>query len=295
MDEQNVNTEVVEEVVETPVSTESSADDTNTPDTNTEAKPEKFKPWTQKQEEPKEQAIPYSRFKEVNDERKAYQAKIDEYEKELGQYRQKQEVLKSIKSPEEIKLSDYPDSDEGLANWQKDRDAAVIAQVEKRFADREIARQVEARNAEIVNRFEQNVAEAAKYNPDVLEARKFLDQYAHMLDPRVASELLVDENAGDLIHDLVTDQELLTKLFRGNPDETIRMMHKMSAKMDREARRAGGEVKVEAKVPVALEKKPVTGIPATAKSTSKAPTKDPGKMSQKEYAEWFEKTYPKKF
>jgi len=119
-----------------------------------------------------------------------------------------------------------------------------------------------------------------------------------MLDNRVARELLLDENAGDLIHDLVTDQELLTKLFKGNPDDTIRMMHQMSAKMDRDARRVGGEVSAkepEVKVPVAMEKKPVTGIPATAKSTTKAPTKDPAKMNQKEYAEWYAKTYPHKF
>lgn len=294
MDENTVDTAVVEEVIESQV-----ADNAEVETPAEESKvAEKFQPWKQKQEEPKEQSIPYTRFKEVNDERKAHEARIAEYEKELAQYRQKQEILKEIKSPEDIKLSDYPDSDEGLAQWQKDRDEAVIAQVEKRFADREIARQEEARNAEIVNRFEQNVAEAAKYNPDVLEARKFLDQYAHLLDNRVARELLLDENAGDLIHDLVTDQDLLTKLFKGNPDDTIRMMHKMSAKMDREARRAGGEVsaKKEVEVPNALEKKPApTGIPVTAKGTGKAPQKDPSKMSQKEYAEWYAKTYPNKF
>lgn len=287
MEDNIVDTPIENEVIDTPVTDNAEVIEAPVE----EVKPEKFKPWNQKQEEPKEQAIPYSRFKEVNDERKAYQAKIDEYERELSAYRQKQETLKSIKSPEDIKLSDYPDSDEGLAQWQKDRDEAVIAQVEKRFADREYARQEEARNAEIVNRFEQNVAEAAKYNPDVIEARKFLDQYAHMLDNRVAKEILLDENAGELIHDLVTDQKLLTQLFKGDAEDTIRMMHKMSAKIDKEARRASGVVSVknDVEVPKALDKKPVTGIPATAKSSGKVPTKDPAKMSQKEYNEWREK------
>lgn len=290
MDENIVDTAVEQEVIstDTPV-----ADNAEVGSPVTETKPEKFRPWdSKKEEEPKEQAIPYSRFKEVNDERKAYQSKLDEYEKELSQYRQKQETLKSIKSPEDIKLSDYPDSDEGLAQWQRDRDEAVIAQVEKRFADREIQRQEDARNAEIVNRFEQNVAEAAKYNPDIVEARKFLDQYAHMLDNRVAKEILLDENAGELIHDLVTDQKLLTQLFKGDVDDTIRMMHKLSAKIDKEARRgavASSAVAKDVEVPKALDKKPITGIPATAKSSSKAPTKDPAKMTQKEFNEWREK------
>ncbi len=244
---------------------------------------EKFEPWKIKNEHKIPDSIPYERFKEINDERKAYQSKLEEYEAKMAAIEAEKEKLAKIKGPEDINIADYDDVDKYMKDVIEATKRTAIAEVEKNYQERELRRVEEAKSAEIVKGFQANIEEATKYNPDIADAVKFIDSYADNIDPRIARELLIDENAGELIYDIVTDQALLNKMFKGDVDDFIRTMHKMSAKMDITARRAGG---ASIAVPEALTKKPVVGIPVTAKSSSKAPVKDPAKMSQSEYNAW---------
>ena len=103
---------------------------------------------------------------------------------------------------------------------------------------------------------------------------------------------MIDENVGELIYDITTNQELLNELFKGNPVDFIRKLHKMSAKIDREARYGGAnktsiseESSIE--VPKALDRSAQIklAIPAQVKSTPKY-VKDVAKMSMSEYREY---------
>ena len=286
------------DVVETVEATVDTAVDTAGSSTEevVETAPEKFKPWEIKAADEDEApvdnkrkpAIPYDRFREVNEEKKAYAAQLAEYEKELATYREKQEQLAKIKTPADIKIEDYDDVEKYLADRDEAIKAATVADIEGRFQQREIQRLEQQQNEAIVDRFSKNVEEAVKYNPDIAQAVGFLDQHAHNLHPAVARELLIDENAAEVIHDIVTNQELLTKLFRANPDDAVRMINRISAKIDVASRRvdrtAGTDTEVE--VPTALTttaKVAPKGIPVTVKSGGKAPTKDVSKMNLAEY------------
>lgn len=297
-----MSTETPVEQIEVPDNTtpvaDTAANDTAGSAENVEQKqeeaPAKFKPW-EKKEEPEDKqekrmpAIPYDRFREVNEERKAYQAQLAQYEQELAQYREKQEQLARIKTPADIKLEDYDDVEKYLADRDEAIKQAAMTDIETRFMQREQARLEQAQNEAIVDRFAKNVEEATKYNPDIAQAVGFLDQHAHNLHPAVARELLIDENAAEVIHDIVTNQELLTKLFRGSPDDAVRMINRLSAKIDVASRRQAPASKqdVEVEVPTALTttaKAAPKGIPVTVKGgTAKVTTKDISKMSKEEY------------
>lgn len=232
-------------------------------------KPKAFRPWEEgKEEEPAK--IPYSRFKEVNEERRAHQARVGELEAELAQYRSRSEELAKIKTPDDIKPGDFKSPEEFLRARDEAIKNASIKEVEERFIAREAQRIENERKAQIMGRFEANVEEAAKFNPEIRNAVGFLDKYAGNLHPSVARELLEDENAGEVIYDIVTDQASLEKLFRSRPEEAIRMIHRMSARMDKEARRAGSAGQQAAApaaggapVPPAMPK--AGGVPATVK------------------------------
>lgn len=287
------NTEVAEKQEETKVESAESGNESEG-EKAPEEKPAKFKPWEKKAEsedkpEKRMPAIPYDRFREVNEERKAYAAQLAQYEQELAQYRQKQEQLAKIKTPADIKIDDYEDVDKYLADRDEAIKQATMADIEARFNAREQARIEQAQNEAIVDRFHKNVEEATKYNPDIAQAVGFLDQYAENLHPAVARELLIDENAAEVIHDIVTNQDLLTKLFRGSPGDAVRMINRLSAKIDVAARRQAPASKqdVEVEVPTALTttaKAAPKGIPVTVKGgPAKVTTKDISKMNKEEY------------
>jgi hypothetical protein len=294
MSTENTAPEVVEAPNTAPADTSSQVEQ-ETPDTPVVETPEKFKPWEIKEEEEsapadnkRKPAIPYDRFREVNEEKKAYQAQLAEYEKELATYRSRQEQLAQIKTPADIKIEDYDDVEKYLADRDEAIKAATVADIESRFQQREIARLEQQQNEAIIDRFGKNVEEAVKYNPDIAQAVGFLDQHADKLHPAVARELLVDENAAEVIHDIVTNQELLTKLFRGTPDDAVRMINRLSAKIDVAARRqtassaGGNDVPVPAALTTTAKVAP-KGIPVTVKGGGKATTKDIAKMNKEEY------------
>lgn len=275
------------ETVETKVDTDN---DTETNDKQLESKSEEkeeFKPWKKVAEKKEPEVIPYQRFKEINDERKAYQSKLEEYEKELSELKSAKEKIEKIKGPEDINIGDYDDVDSYMKDVIEATKRAAVADVERNYQEREIQRVREAQSAEIVSNFQKNVEESIKFNPEIKEAVSFIDNYADQLDPRIAKELLLDENAGEVIYDIVTNQDLLTKLFKGDTDDVIRLIHKMSAKIDKGSRTVK-EVE-DREVPVALVKE--TLRPKTFKSESKSTTKDPEKMSISEYRKYVNNGY----
>lgn len=244
-----------------------------------------FKPWEEDsaKEEPEPAKIPYARFKEVNEERRAHQARVSELEAELAQFRRRAEDLEKIKAPEDVKPQDYKTPEEFLAARDAALKNAAIKEVEERFIAREAQRIEAERNAQIVGRFEKNVEEASKANPEIRQAVAYLDKYAHNLHPSVARELLEDENAGAVIHAITTNQEHLNKLFRASPSEAVRMIHKISAKLDGAPYQGTAAPSDASAPPQAL--KPA-GVPVTIKGGAKVPTKDVSKMNMSEYREW---------
>jgi len=262
-------------------------------ETESDSKPkeevkEEFKPWKKSPEKKEVDVVPYHRFKEINDERKTYLSKLEEYEKELSELKSAKEKLEKIKGPEDINIGDYDDVDSYMKDVIEATKRAAVADVERNYQEREMQRIREAKTQEIVSNFQKNVEESIKYNPEIKEAVTFIDNYADQLDPRIAKELLLDENAGEVIYDIVTDQDLLTRLFKGDPDDAIRLIHKMSAKTDK-SNRTVEEKDVPNAVPTALVKE--TLKPKTFKSESKSTTKDPEKMSISEYRKYVANGY----
>lgn len=250
------------------------------------AKP--FRPWEEEKAQEAEEAgkIPYSRFKEINEERKAHQSRVQELETELAQYRSRSEELSKIKTPDDIKPGDYKTPEEFLKARDEAIKNAAIKEVEERFIQREAQRIEAERNHQIVSRFEKNVEDASKANPEIREAVSFLDKYAHNLPAAVARELLEDENAARVIHAIVTDQQSLEKLFRGRPEDSIRMIHRMSARLEGTPAAASSPASQgTVEVPQALKS---AGVPVTVKGgVSKVPvTTIKADTSMADYRAW---------
>lgn len=215
---------------------------------------EVFKPWLKKQEEPKEQVIPYSRFKEINDEKKAYQSKVEEYEAKLAEYEKKNKKLEAITDPDQLDPENYTDFKEYL----KARDEVVLNQVEKRTIERQQREVFEAKQAEVVNNYVKNVSESIAKNPEIKDAVEFVSnlEASGKINPHIISEIMLDENAAELIYDIATNQELLEEMLGGNPTDFIRKMHKMSARIDKATRYATNQ---QANTPV-KQSEPVVAL-----------------------------------
>lgn len=281
----------------TPAAVQTAEVETKKPETSeapevVEQTPEPFKAWKKPaSEEPKEQHIPYSRFKEVNDERKTYAAKLDEYEAQLAEYRAREQRIEEIKDPDDINIDDYPNDPQG---YLKARDNALLHKAEKTWERKQLD-EARARTAQdhlntMAQNYAKNLQESFTRNPEIEEASRYLDTIAKQIHPSIAYELMIDENIGELSYDIATDQTLLDEMLaasKGNPTDFIRKLHKMSAKIDRAVRYAtnDGNTSTPLSAPKALDRKAqiMESIPARIKATSASPTKDLGKMSPSEY------------
>lgn len=251
---------------------------------------ERFLPWEleAKHEETQqvEGKIPYDRFRVVNEERKAFAAENQRLQQELQQLQQRQVQVDKVKTPAEIKLEDYATVDEWVEARDKATQAAISAQLETAFLQREQQRVQQEQNNIMVQRFDSNVSRAVEANPEVKAAVDWLDRYAEHLHPSVARELLLDENAGHVIHKIVTDKQALAQLFRGNPADTIRMLHRTSARFDVESKSAPAKKSAGPDLSTAPSATPKPGSTLTVRTGGKPPTKDPSKMSHAEYRKW---------
>ena len=269
MSEENlIEPPVEQEVVETEV--------TETPVIEVE------KPW-KKEKEVEEQAIPYSRFKEVNESKKMYQERVEQYEKELAELREKvTPKKKEIEDPDELDPNDF----DTVKDYLKARDRVQEEKIQKAFMERmenaRIQKANEEYQAKIVSDFQKNVEEAVKYNPEVVEAIQYIEKYAEKINPHVRRALLTDDHAADLCYEIATNKDLLKLVIDGDPIDAVRAMTKWSAKFTRDNLVTPMEKKTESEVPTDVK----AMIPKTVKGTISQGKKDPSKMSMSEYKKW---------
>lgn len=266
----------------------------------------KVEPWKQPKPEAKvPDRIPYDRFKDVVDEKNVYLNKSMELERKLAELETRQKELTTVKMPEDIKIEDY--TPETVGDYLRDLQIATknqtIKEVEERYIAREQERIAKEHHEAFVGQYANKIEESAKYNPDIKEAALYLEQMlapetGHVLHSDLVYELMIDENAGELIYDIVTDEDLLKELFESNPKDMIRKIHKMSAKIDREARKSQSassqpsksqEPAVKVAEVKAMPKKLDT--PVKIKSDVTGGKVDPSKMSTAEYKRYMKNGY----
>lgn len=237
------------------------------------------KPWIKK-EELESDKIPYSRFREVNDEKRLYKEKVEQYEKELAELRDKvTPKKKEIEDPDELDPNDF----ETVKDYLKARDRVQEEKIQKAFIERmeNTKRQKEAEEYQksIVSKFQDNVSEAAKYNPEVVDAIQYIEGFAEKINPHVRRAMLTDDNAADLCYEIATNKDLLKLVINGDPIDAVRAMTKWSAKFTR----SETESSIEKIEPLSDIK---AMIPKTVKGTISSGKKDPNKMSMSEYKKW---------
>ena len=281
--------------------TEVDAPEVDAPEATPEAPKVEERPWKKlPPSEKQDNRIPYDRFHEVNLEKNTYKKERDEAKAELEAFRVREAKLAEIKSPDDIKISDYTDPDLYLRDRDKANAAAILRQFEEAQTQKEQGRLIAQHQAQLVQTYERNLGEAIKRDPEIKEAsdliNRLADEYNLKPHPDIAYELMIDENLGELLFDITTNHELLTEMYRGNPQDFIRKLHKMSARIDREARYAPKAIAGDDADPVTaldVQKKAIdASIPVQVSGGSVASRKDPGKKSNAEYRQWVAKGRP---
>lgn len=268
---------VLDNVVETPENVE----------TNEVVETPRFKAWEEKKENDKAPVdhIPYSRFKEVNDEKKTYQKKLEEYEEKVRQYEERESKLKAISSPKDLNIGDFETPEDYLAAREDLVKRNAIEEFERRAEA--LRRETEARNYEktLADSFNEKVEASVKYNPEVRQAVEWINSIATHISPEVRYAMITDENAGDLIHEIATNPDLLKKVVQGNPIDAIRSMARWSAKFTREEKTEIPKSPLAAKTP-----QNIPSVPKTIKGTgSVGNKKDPSNMSMSEFRSFLTK------
>lgn len=271
-----------------------------------EEKTESFRPW--KENPPEEDRVPYSRFREVNQERKDLAARAAAAEAKLREIEQREADLAKIKSPADIKIEDFQDPNEYLAAREKAVKAEALREFQELQNQRDRERVQRQQQQVFLETYQKNLNEAIQRNPEIREAEAFINRLAteHGLHvhPDIAYELGIDENLGELLFDIATDKALLNEMYTGNPADFVRKLHKMSAKIDREARygkKPGAEGGEEGAGRQAPELEPLAkakqeidaAIPTQVRGGTPVVRKDPGKMSNAEYRQWVAKGRPR--
>lgn len=261
--------QIEQEIVETEI--------TETTDNGIETEVKEVeKPWKKKDEE---QSIPYSRFKEVNESKKLYQERVEQYERELAELREKvTPTKKAVEDPDELDPNDF----ETVRDYLKARDKVQEEKIQRAFMERmentRRQREVEEYQTKVITDFSTKVNEAIKYNPEVVDAVKYLEGFADKINPHVRRALLTDDNAPDLCYEIATNPELLKTIINGDPIDAVRAMTKWSAKFTRDENRAVNQNKAPEDIKAM--------IPKTVKGTITKGTKKVEDMSMAEYKKW---------
>ena len=89
------------------------------------------KPW--KKEKEVSENIPYNRFKEVLEDKKMYKERVEQYERELAELREKvTPKKKEIEDPDELDPNDF----ETVKDYLKARDRVQEEKIQKAFMER---------------------------------------------------------------------------------------------------------------------------------------------------------------
>lgn len=229
-------TEVIEEVLDADTGAESTEGaEGGEGGEHVEQEPKRFAAWDLPKPEPKIPAhIPYDRFKQVNEERQQFFEDNRAMAKRIQELEAAQAKAAEVPDPDEIDPNDFDNPKDFLRARDKAIAAKIRAEIQADIAAKEQAGLQEKQAQEIGQRYMTNLQAHAAENPDVIRAKEFFDTYAANVDPIVGRELLSDPNVGHVMVRLATDQKLLTQFFEGDPAAAIRLINRVSARIDAE-------------------------------------------------------------
>jgi len=256
--------------------------------------PEAFRAWdhVKKPEAKEPDNIPYSRFKDVNDERKAFVARSEILETKVAELEARNAELSKVVDPDDLEIGDFATPQEYLKAFQKATVQKARAEFEAAQNEKEQARTVEQQRKEIGERYIANITKATAANPEIGRAKEFFDEHASYVNPEVGRELLSDPNVGEVMHAIATNQDLLTKLFQGTPAEGIRLINRLSARIDaqRDAAPVGEAPSAPVVVPRAIDPRSAirASLPHQVKHTAPVDLagdliRNAGKMTSAQY------------
>ena len=293
----NINEPVVNDAEVSDAELESASksnDEGNEAEVAKEPKEEEFdalKDEDKKPEPTKEDAIPYSRFAEVNAERKSYQKMLEAKEAELAKYKAQEAKLAEVKTPDDIKMSDY----ETLDAYLKARDDARDNILTNKLKAETIKQQEEEAKAAYEKTLYDNYTSIldtnAKENPEVPKAVNHFDKLADdgKIDSNVAFALMQDPNCGLIMHKICKNKEYYNTLLNDNPVNIIKMIGRISDRIDSSKNIKKSDNEDNAELPDLDDNtstnSPSLGVPSTIRSTSSG-QKDVSKMSLAEYRKW---------
>lgn len=252
---------------------------------NVQPEPKKFKAWELKPKEPTH--VPYDRFHDVISERDrlARELQLRETPKPV------QEETPKPKSLQDIRIEDYTDP----AEFLRDRDDALRRSIfeELTQTQQQTHQQQQAQKyiQELGTNFSKNVESSIQHNPEIQNAVEFFDAQAHNIDANIVHEIMVDENAGELMHAITTDEDLLREMFNSRPQDFIRKLHKMSAKIDKSSLYGNKEDTETEPETNSVKEKIRSTVPTQVRPSAARPSKDPSKMSIEEYRRYVSNGY----
>lgn len=270
----------------TEVETEVEVDDvTSEVDNDTEVEvevPAPFKAWELKPKESVSKSIPYDRFSEVLGERDLHARRSQELEAEVARLKEpltkKQEATLA-----DIKLEDFTNPQDYIQAVAlaaaKAEAGATREEIRKELIDEQNGKVQNEHFTQIKDTYQTNLNRSFESNPEIIEAVKVMDKYSEYIHPDIAYELMIDENAGELMHMIATDKDLFNDLFKGNPQDFIRKLHKMSARIERSTSNPEAPVRREPSARDLVKKT----IPTSVRPVPGKPSRDPAKMSIPEY------------
>jgi hypothetical protein len=220
--------------------------------------PEVERPW--KKEKTIPDTIPYSRFSEVNREKRDLELRLVEYESKLNQYNQLEQKTKEITSVEELAskvgemdINEYTQTLIKLVEKQTD---------EKRQRQEDQAR-IQKIEQDISSAYISKIEEAAKKNPEIKDAAQYLtENYAQYLSKETRYALVTDDHAAEVIFEIATNKDLINFICTANPIDVTRKIARISAKYDSDNSKPVSKPQAEAFVP----KSTPTGSPKTTNS-----------------------------
>lgn len=249
---------------------------------------EKYKAWEKPLGGPPKD-IPYHRFQEVNTERNTFKTQLEETNARLQEAQAKLAEFDNLRNSEEPDPANYEDPKKFL----QARDAWLLKRVEAQQQEKEAIREQERAVQEVGAAYMSRIEAAKQRDPEISKAESFFNENAHLLNPVVARELMTDENVGELLLDIATDQKAIEAVFGNDPMAAIRAINRISGRINLESRYS----KPTESVPTAIEQKQRIGasLPTQIKPTSKSiPTSltavskalESGNMSTAQYREW---------
>ena len=203
---------------------------------NPPAPPEKpFQAWDLPKPEPvTPRHVPYDRFAQVNTEKTELFEDNRALAKRNQELQAEIEKLSKVQDPDELDPADFTDPKEYLKAYASAVKAAARAEAKLEIAEREQERVQLAQVQELGSRFQTNLQTQAAEDPNVTAAASFFDQYADQVAPAVGRELLADPNVGHVMVRLATNKGLLQQFFNGTPDQAIRLINRISARIEAE-------------------------------------------------------------